>query len=143
MHRLPPQAKSALDFPSPILYIGHVHQIIFNEISAAEISRIPTLEQLELFAEFQVTEEILNNKADARYGCVERAGEKIYRFRTQDYRLYFQIEDGNIIVHRVLHKNTLKDFLYRSNLSSEDQELGESRHFWKLIEEGENAKRQN
>jgi hypothetical protein len=37
-----------------------------------------------------------------------------------------------------LHKNTLRDFLFRSKLPvSEDAQLGETREFWKLIEEGE------
>lgn len=118
-----------------------MNQIVFNEISAAEVSRIPTLEQLELLSEFNVTDESLKEGADLRYGVVEREGEKIYRFRAADYRIYFQMEGDKVIVHRVLHKNSLSDFLYRSNLSNEDQELGKSKHFWELIEEGEHARR--
>lgn len=123
-------------------YISRVHQIVFNEISAAEISRIPTLEQLDLLSEFQVTDEVLNDEADDRYGRIEREGSTLYRFRTADYRVYFQVEEGRVIVHRVLHKNSLSDFLFRANLASEDQELSRSRHFWELIEEGEHARRQ-
>ena len=53
-----------------------------------------------------------------------------------------EINDKNVVVHRVLHKNTLKDFLYRSNLPlSEDKALSESKNFWKLIEEGEKAQK--
>ena len=46
-------------------------------------------------------------------------------------------------VHRVLHKNTLQDFLFRSNLggAGEDEALGQSKSFWKLIEEGEKTLR--
>lgn len=134
--------KIKLAFSSVIPYIPGVHQIVFNEISAAEISRIPTLEQLDLLSEFQVTDDVLNDGADERYGRIEREGETIYRFRTADFRVYFQIEDGRVIVLRVLHKNSLSDFLYRNNLASEDQELSQSKHFWELIEEGEHARRQ-
>lgn len=101
------------------------------------------MEQLELLSEFNVTAESLKEGADLRYGSIERDGKKIHRFRTADYRIYFQIEDNKVLVHRVLHKNSLSDFLYRVNLSNEDQELGRSRHFWELIEEGEHARRQS
>jgi len=47
-----------------------------------------------------------------------------------------------VIVHRILHKNSFSDFLFRAKLPlSEDQELAESKHFWELIDEGRNAKR--
>lgn len=121
-----------------------MHQIVFNEISAREASAIPTLDQLELFNGFQVDETCLNGeKEDARYGVVEREGRKIYRYRTKDYRVYFTMEDGKVIVQRVLHADSLKDFLFRSGMGSgtEDQRLGESRSFWRLIDEGEQAAR--
>ena len=47
-----------------------------------------------------------------------------------------------MIVHRVLNKNTFQDFLYRAELPvSEDEALQESKTFWKLIEEGQKARR--
>lgn len=119
-------------------------QIVFNEISAAEISRLGTLEQLELFEEFQVNESILQNIDGETFGKIESNGKTLYRFRSSDYRIYFEIIDGKVIVHRVLHKNSFKDFLFRSNISTnEDQELAESKSFWKLIEEGQNARRKS
>lgn len=122
-----------------------MHQVAFNEISAAEVSAIPTLEQLELFAAFKVDEDCLkDNPADSRFGVVERDGRKIYRFRSKDYRIYFTVEgDGVVVVQRVLHADTLKDFFFRSGMgnASEDQKLGNSRSFWKLIEDGEHAAR--
>lgn len=117
-------------------------QIVFNEISAAEMSRIPTLEQLELLAEFQVKESSLENIEDENFGKIDRDGKALYRFRSSDYRIYFEVADDHVIVHRVLHKGTLSDFLFRSKLGSgEDEELAESKHFWQLIDEGKNAKR--
>lgn len=119
-----------------------VHQIVFNEISASEVSAIPTLEQLELVSGFQVDESSLNGE-DSQFGVVEREGRKIYRYRSKDYRIYFTMEDGKVIVQRVLHADSLKDFLFRSGMGSgsEDQRLGESRSFWRLIDEGEHAAR--
>ena len=121
-----------------------MHQIAFNEISAAELSVIPSAEQLELFSGFQVSDEFLNGeKEDPRFGVVERDGRRIFRYRSGEYRVYFTMEDGAVVVQRVLHADSLKDFLFRSGMGSgsEDQKLGHSRSFWKLIEAGEQARR--
>ena len=113
-------------------------QIIFNELSAAEISALPKSLQLELLSEFQILPEDLDQLDSERFGVIEREGKKLYRYRARNYRIYFAKTDEGVKVHRVLHKNTLRDFLFRSKLPvSEDAQLGETREFWKLIEEGE------
>jgi len=104
-------------------------QIIFNELSAAEISALPKRLQLELLAEFQILPEDLDQIDSERFGVIEREGKKLYRYRAKNYRIYFAKTEEGLKVHRVLHKNTLRD--------SEDAQLGETREFWKLIEEGE------
>ena len=117
-------------------------QIIFNEISAAEISQLDTMTQLELLNQFKVTPEDLENIDGERFGQIDRGGKKLYRYRCEDYRIYFEVAEDNVVVHRVLHKNTFQDFLYRSKLPvSEDEALGQSKNFWELIEEGEKARR--
>ncbi|MBR4311511.1 MAG: hypothetical protein IKT79_10805 [Akkermansia sp.] len=121
-----------------------MHQIVFNEISAREVSAIPTLEQLELISGFKVDEAFLSGEnEDPSFGVVERDGKKIFRYRSKDYRIYFTMEDHSVIVQRVLHADSLKDFMFRSGMGSgnEDQKLGNSRSFWKLIEAGEQAPR--
>ena len=126
-------------------------QIAFNEISAAEVSAIPAMKQLKLFFAFKVDDGCLNGEpTDPRFGIVERDGRRIYRFRSDedDYRIYFTVEknaDGDdvVVVQRVLHADSLKDFFFRSGMGSdtEDRKLGKSRSFWKLIEDGEKAAR--
>src|SRR5207247_4815485 len=91
-------------------------QIIFNELSAAEISALPKKLQLELLAQFQILPEDLDQLDSERFGVIERAGKKLYRYRAKDYRIYFAKTDQGIKVHRVLHKNTFRDFLFRSKL---------------------------
>ncbi len=118
-------------------------QIVFNELSAAEMSAIPTELQLELLAEFQVLPADLEDSVDGdRFGAIERDGQRLYRYRAKDYRIYFAKTAEGITVHRVLHKNTIRDFLFRAKLPmpAEDAELGKQKGFWKLIEEGQKTR---
>lgn len=122
--------------------ISGMFQIVFNEISAAELSKLGTLEQLELLDEFKVGKEDLENFKGERFGKIDREGRILYRFRAKDYRFYFEVKDEAVVVHRVLHKGTFSDFKFRSNLPlAEDEALANSKHFWKLIDEGRNARR--
>jgi len=119
-----------------------VFQIVFNEISAAELSSLGTLEQLELLDEFKVGKDDLANLEGDRFGKIERDGTVLYRFRAKEYRFYFEVKENLVVVHRVLHRGTFSDFLFRSKMPlAEDEQLAESKHFWKLIDEGRNAKR--
>jgi len=118
-------------------------QIIFNELSAAEMSSLPTELQLDLLAEFQVMPEDLKNLDSTKFGKIEREGKKLFRYRASDYRIYFEKSPEGITIHRVLHKNTIRDFLFRTKLpmAAEDDQLGKAREFWKLIEEGEGTRK--
>jgi mRNA-degrading endonuclease RelE of RelBE toxin-antitoxin system len=118
-----------------------MYQIVFNEISAAEMAKIPKKLQLELLAEFQFLPDNLDHLDSKAFGVIEREGKKLYRYRASDYRIYFARTADGILVHRVLHKNTIGDFLFRSKLPlAEDEQLEQSSGFWKLIEEGERTK---
>jgi len=115
-----------------------VLQIVFNEISAAEMSALPKEMQLDLLAEFQFLPEDLDNLDTEKFGVVERDGKRLFRYRAKDYRIYFERSKEGITVHRVLHKNTIRDFLFRTKLPmTEDDQVGQRDAFWKLIEEGE------
>jgi len=117
-------------------------QIIFNELSAAEMSALPKTLQLDLLAEFLILPTDLDKLDESKFGVIEREGKKLHRYRAKDYRIYFERSTEGVTVHRVLHKNTFKDFLFRSKLPmAEDDQLGKHREFWKLIEEGERTRR--
>jgi hypothetical protein len=111
--------------------------MIFNTISAAEMAALPKDLQLELLAEFSFMPEDLENLDASRFGHVRRDGRHLLRCRANDYRIYFEKHPEGIFVHRVLHKNTIRDFLFRSNLpvDEEDEQVGGAAEFWKLIEE--------
>jgi mRNA-degrading endonuclease RelE of RelBE toxin-antitoxin system len=117
-------------------------QIVFNALSAAELSALPKSLQLDLLAEFHILPEDLDNLDAKRFGVIEREGKKLYRYRAKDYRIYFEKTEEGITVHRVLHKNTVRDFLFRSKLpTSEDAQLGKTREFWNLIDEGKRTRK--
>jgi len=118
-------------------------QIIFNELSAAEMAALPKELQLDLLAEFEVLPEDLENLEGEKYGAIQRDGKTLYRYRARDYRIYFARAEEGIMVHRVLHKNTIRDFLFRAKLPmpAEDEQLAKQQGFWKLIEDGEQTRK--
>lgn len=119
-------------------------QIIFNEISASELSKLTNQIQFIILEALNIQpEDLESNRLEQRFGVISRGEGRLLRCRAGDYRIYFAVEGTHVKVHRVLHKNSLKDFLFRSNLGSagEDEALQESKSFWKLIEEGEKTLR--
>ncbi|MBB5036298.1 type II toxin-antitoxin system RelE family toxin [Prosthecobacter dejongeii] len=115
-------------------------QIVFNDISAAELSRLPTQIQFHILEALNIQSSDLDeNTLAKKFGVLERGPKKkLYRCRAGDHRIYFAVNDGDVRIHRVLHKNTLADFLFRSNLpgGGEDEALSQSKNFWQLIDEG-------
>jgi len=117
-------------------------QIIFNTISAGEIAQLPKVTQLELLTGFKADISNFDQLDPEKFGIIRREGKKLRRYRMKDYRVYFERVPEGLTIHRILHRNTLADFLFRSNLPlAEDEQLGEAKSFWKLIEEGEKAQR--
>jgi hypothetical protein len=77
-----------------------------------------------------------------RFGRLERRGHVLHRFRLGDYRVYFERHELGVVVHRILSKNTLKDFLFRSSLPlGEDEALQDNPRFWELIDAAKKSAR--
>jgi len=110
-------------------------QIIFNPTSAAELARMPKELQLNILGEFRgLPQQVMSTDLE-RFGKLERNSKILHRFRIGDYRIYFERHELGVVVHRILSKNTLKDFLYRSSLPvKEDEALQQNPKFWDLIE---------
>jgi mRNA-degrading endonuclease RelE of RelBE toxin-antitoxin system len=110
-------------------------QIIFNPTSASELARMPKELQLHILGEFRgLPQEVMTTELE-RFGKLERSGRTLHRFRLGDYRIYFERHELGVVVHRILSRNSLKDFLFRSNLpTGEDEALQQNPKFWELIE---------
>ena len=116
-------------------------QIIFSPTCAAELARMPKELQLQIFGEFRgLPQQVIGTELDD-FGKLERGGRILHRFRVGDYRVYFERHELGVLVHRILSRNTLKDFLYRSGLNvGEDEALQDNPKFWEMIEAARAAK---
>jgi mRNA-degrading endonuclease RelE of RelBE toxin-antitoxin system len=116
-------------------------QIIFNPTSAAELAKMPKELQLTILGEFRgIPQEVIGTELE-RFGKLERSGKILHRFRVGDYRVYFERHELGVVVHRILSKHSLKDFLFRSSLPvAEDEALQDNPKFWDMIEGGRAAK---
>ena len=127
-----------IQIPGPLLHrldsLMKPFQIIFNPISAAELSKMPKELQLYILGEFRgLPQEVIETDLE-KFGKLERDGAVLHRFRIGDYRVYFARHHLGMVVHRILNRNTLKDFLFRSSLPmGEDEILQENPKFWDLI----------
>jgi mRNA-degrading endonuclease RelE of RelBE toxin-antitoxin system len=110
-------------------------QIIFNPTSAAELARMPKELQLQILGEFRgLPQEVMSTDLE-HFGKLQRASKSLHRFRLGDYRIYFERHELGVVVHRILSRHTLKDFLFRSSLPlREDEALEKNPKFWELIE---------
>ena len=70
---------------------------------------------------------------------MEREGRQLYRYRVGDYRIYFEKATEGLLIHRVLHRNTIRDFLFRADLPMLEGELetAKQRRIWELVAEGQ------
>jgi mRNA-degrading endonuclease RelE of RelBE toxin-antitoxin system len=116
-------------------------QIIFTPASAAEVARMPKELQLQILGEFRgLPQQVIGTELDD-FGKLERGGRILHRFRIGDFRVYFERHELGVLVHRILSKNTLKDFLYRSGIKlEEDEALEQNPKFWEMIESARVAK---
>ena len=115
-------------------------QIIFNPTSAAELAKMPKELQLQILGEFRgIPQQVMSTELE-EFGKLERAGRILHRFRIGDYRVYFEKHELGVVVHRILNRHTLKDFLFRSGLKmDEDEALQQNPKFWEMIEVAKTA----
>lgn len=112
-----------------------MHQIVLSDHASAELAQINKLEQLDVVAEFSRLRRDPIRPGKDGVGEIRKGNRTIYRRRYQDYRIYFEKQGDQLVIHHVLHSNTLRDFFVRSNLDvGDDEEFEKSAKFWKFIE---------
>ena len=117
-----------------------VLQIILTPASHAEISALTRPLQLEILNDFQKLAANAFESGDSfgdQIATIKKEDRELYRFRARDYRIYFEKTDQGLVIRRILHKNTLKDFLFRSQIPMtpfDEEHLGQNPQFWSLID---------
>ena len=101
------------------------------------MSAIDKLEQLRIVSEFSRLRKEPIEKLGKEIGKIEKGNRVLLRYRYKDYRIYFEKQGDQIVVHHILHGNTLRDFFVRTNLDISDDEFEKSAKFWKFIEQRE------
>src|ERR1017187_1147421 len=117
-------------------------QIVFTPASAAELARMPKELQLQILGEFRgLPQQVVGTDLEG-FGKLEQGGRILHRFHLGDYRVYFERHELGVLVHRILSRHTLKDFLFRSGLKTgEDEALQENPKFWEMIESARTSAR--
>ena len=118
-------------------------QIIFTPVSAAELAKMPKELQLQILGDFRgLPQQVMGTELD-EFGKLEYGRRVLHRFRLGDYRVYFERHELGVLIHRILSRHTLKDFLFRSGLKmQEDAALQENPKFWELIEAAKIARQE-
>jgi len=117
------------------MFVVNAFQIIFTPVSAAELGQMPKELQLQILGEFRGLPQMARGAELDAFGKLELDGRILHRFRVGDWRVYFERHELGVLVHRILSRHTLKDFLFRSGLkTSEDAALEKNPKFWELIE---------
>jgi len=113
-----------------------VNQIVLSDRAAADLAQIDRLEQLQIVGEFsRLRRETLRIGRDG-IGEIHKGHRTLYRSRFKEYRIYFEKKDDQLLVHHLLHSNTLRDFFVRSNLDVQnDDQFEESAKFWKFLDQ--------
>ena len=114
-------------------------QVIFNPTSAGELAAMPKDLQLEILGEFKGT--VTGQQkgfAELAKGC-----KSLHRYRLGNYRIYFESHELGVVVHRILSRNTVKDFFFRNVRMTKDEDalLAENPDFWRMIDEAAAATR--
>jgi len=113
-----------------------MYQVTFSEQSMLELNKLDKLAQLDAVEPISSIKPADLEHPREPLGRFSRAGRELYRLRSGDHRFYFEIRGGeNLHVLYILHKNTLEDFLLRTNLPvSETQLVEQNSKFWKYLE---------
>lgn len=110
-------------------------QVTFSDQSLQELRKLDKLAQLEVIEPLgNLNMGQLSNPREP-LGRFHRDGKELYRLRSGEFRIYFEVKADTLITHYILHRKSLQDFLYRSKLPvTEEQMIEDNQSFWKYLE---------
>lgn len=110
-------------------------EVNFSPQSMGELNKLSKHKQLLLIDQMsKLSPAVLTNPTKA-YGVINRNGKNLYRFRTDDYRIYFEIINTALYSHYILLPHTWTDFVVRFKLPIREEIMIENdQSFWKYLE---------
>ena len=139
-----PVAGSVSGNESKISGKRHMFQLNFSEQSMGELNKLDIFAQLRLVNRIShLTKEQLDNPA-GEIGKFHRGSHVFYRFRADDFRIYFEKQGEILYCHYILPRHSLADFLFRFKLPVSDEQMVEQHEsFWKYLESLQREKKRN
>lgn len=110
-------------------------QLNFSEQSIGELNKLDIFAQLRLVNQIShlTTEQLMD--PNGPIGRFHRGSSVYYRFRADEFRIYFEKQGDILYCEYILHRNTFTDFLFRFKLPvSEEQMVEQHESFWKYLE---------
>ena len=121
----------------PTFASGQMYQVNFSDQAMGVLSKLPTLEQMDVIEAFSslTADDLRRGRGDL--GTVRRAGHTYHRLRVGEFRIYFEAAEGSLMAHYVLHRHTFADFAFRSHLPFPEDEarLEQEGGFWKYLDD--------
>ena len=114
---------------------GKMYQVIFSEQSVGELNKMPLPDQMKIVEIIShITPAMLEHPREP-IGCFTREGRTFFRVRADDLRCYFEIRNGTLYSHYIIHKHSLTDFVFRFKLPvTEEQIIEQNGSFWKYLD---------
>lgn len=108
-----------------------MHQLIFSSQCKQVLNRMTQEQQMQLIDCLGRFDFNLSNN----YGKILRDTKCYFRLRWQEFRVYFEKTDEHTFtIHYLLPKHTWNDFLFRTKLPFNEEEVERDNRFWQYLE---------
>lgn len=110
-------------------------QLTFTDSSSQTFKALPNERQLEIIQTFSKLSPTLLEEAKEPIGRFKQGETTFYRFRFEDLRFYFTLQEQTICCEYILNKNSWADFRMRNKLEKlQDTEIEQKSSFWKFLQ---------
>jgi len=110
-------------------------QLVFTEHSSQTFKTLPRERQLAIIQAFGKLSPSVLEEAKEPLGRFNHKNITFYRFRFEDLRFYFTLNEEYISCEYILTKNSWADFRMRNNLEKlEDKQIEQKSSFWDFLQ---------